>query len=194
MLGHDEPACDDRFTALQRTTLEDGAWVDIARGWLTGHATLFDHFADHAPWRKEERVMYDSKIEVPRLVASLGPEDDTPPIVATMRRALDRRYETSFSRTSLAYYRDGRDSVAWHGDYVARKMETALVATVSLGSPRNFLLRKTGGGPSISFPLGHGDLVVMGGTCQRTYQHAIPKVARAAARIALMYRPVWKEP
>lgn len=60
-----------------------------------------------------------------------------------------------------------------------------------VGAPRKFLLRRAGGGPSRSLTLGWGDLLVMGGTCQRTYQHAIPKVARAAPRIALMFRPKW---
>jgi alkylated DNA repair dioxygenase AlkB len=110
-----------------------------------------------------------------------------------MRRALDRRYATAFERISLAYYRDGRDSVAWHGDYVARRMETALVATVSVGAPRRFLLRPHGGGRSIAYSIGWGDLIVMGGTCQRTWQHSVPKVARAEPRIAIMFRPIWQE-
>ena len=82
-------------------------------------------------------------------------------------------------------------SVAFHGDYVAREMDRALVATVSVGAPRRFLMRPTGGGKSIALTLGWGDLLVMGGTCQRTWQHAIPKVKHALPRIAIMFRPVW---
>jgi len=48
-----------------------------------------------------------------------------------------------------------------------------------------------GGGASIPFHLGGGDLLVMGGTCQRTWRHGIPKVAQAGPRIALMFRPSW---
>lgn len=134
--------------------------------------------------------MYDRVVDVPRLFCVL-PSRHAFPVIDRIRAALDAHYDTSFERISLAYYRDGRDSVAWHGDYVGRRMEQALVATVSLGAPRKFLLRETGGGPSISFSLGMGDLIVMGGTCQRTYQHSIPKVARAHPRIALMFRPAW---
>jgi alkylated DNA repair dioxygenase AlkB len=183
------------FAGIERIDLEEGAWLELARGFLRGHARLFDDLVAKVKWRAEERTMYDRLVDVPRLYAQLSPKQTEQfPIIDEMRAALDARYATSFERVSLGYYRDGRDSVAWHGDYVARRMDDALVATVSLGDPRKFLLRKTGGGPSIAIPLGLGDLIVMGGTCQRTYQHAIPKVARAGARIALMYRPVWGDP
>ena len=93
-----------------------------------------------------------------------------------------------------ALYRSGNDSVAWHGDCLARRMAQALVATLSLGAERKFLLRKTGGGESTRLFLRSGDLVVTDGTCQRTHQHSIPKTsARAEPRIALMYRPIWRE-
>ena len=70
-------------------------------------------------------------------------------------------------------------------------MISAVVATVSLGAARKFLVKPTAGGSSRSFALGGGDLVVMGGSCQRTWRHAIPKVASAEPRIALMFRPSW---
>src|SRR5262249_49454864 len=100
---------------------------------------------------------------------------------------------TDFCRVSVACYRDGCDSVAWHGDQVARQLDEALVATVSVGAPRKFLLRKREGGRSLSFALGCGDLLVMGGTCQRTYQDSIPKVAYGEPRIAIMFRPSWDQ-
>jgi len=187
------PNIDERFTTVERITLEHGAWLDVARGWLTGHGQVFDLLVARVAWRSESRVMYDRTVEVPRQYAVLSDGAQIHPVLETMRSALDRRYATSFERLSVALYRDGRDSVAWHGDYVARRMPQALVATVSVGSPRKFLLRPTGGGRSIAISLGWGDLLVMGGSCQRTYQHAIPKIARAAGpRIAIMYRPKWK--
>ena len=108
-----------------------------------------------------------------------------------MRVAISARYGEEFVRTTAALYRDGRDSVAFHGDTTAREMDRALVATVSLGEPRRFLMKPTVGGASIAFPAGRGDLIVMGGTAQRTWRHAIPKVAHAGSRIALMFRPAW---
>lgn len=136
--------------------------------------------------------MYDRNVEVPRLHAVLEGQP-MPPVLEHMRSALDARYGAAFVRTSVALYRDGRDSVAWHGDFPARRMpEDTFVATVSLGAPRTFLIRRKGGGPSRSWSLGGGDLLVMGGACQRTHEHSVPKVASAAPRIALMYRPVWE--
>jgi alkylated DNA repair dioxygenase AlkB len=122
-----------------------------------------------------------------------GLPDDGPghPLLDRIRALLSERYGTDFPRISLGYYRDGTDSVAWHGDRVARTLPEALVATVSLGGPRRFLLRPRGGGRSIAFSLGLGDLFVMGGACQRTWQHAVPKVKQALPRVAVMFRPVW---
>ncbi len=137
--------------------------------------------------------MYERVVEVPRLHAVLPADGDGHAVLASIRRALDARYATAFERVSLAFYRNGEDSVAWHGDYVARRLPEALVATVSVGAPRRFLLRPHGGGRSIALELGWGDLIVMGGSCQRTYQHCIPKSARAEPRIAIMFRPIWDD-
>jgi len=145
-------------------------------------------------WRSERRVMYDEIVDVPRLVASVPDDGAGHPLLGRIRASLSAHYREDFQRLSLGYYRNGDDSVAWHGDYVARKLPTALVATVSLGGPRRFLLRPRAGGVSIPFSLGHGDLFVMGGSCQRTWQHALPKVSSAVPRLAIMYRPIWREP
>ena len=189
----DAPQIDTTFADVRRIALEHGAWLDVVRGWLRGEGELARVLRARVAWRSEERVMYDRTVEVPRQYAALDQAAPIHPVLTAMRGALDARYATMFERLSVALYRDGRDSVAWHGDYVARKMPEALVATVSVGAPRRFLVRPTGGGRSIALSLGWGDLLVMGGTCQRTHQHAIPKVAHADPRIAIMFRPVWKE-
>ena len=188
-----EPSVEALPASLERIELDDGAWLDVARGWLRGEAALFELLRARVAWRSERRVMYEQTVDVPRQIAVA--DDATPlhPVLDDMRRALERHYETPFPRLSFAYYRDGRDSVAWHGDYVARNLQEALVATISVGAPRRFLLRPAAGGPSRALSLGWGDLVVMGGTCQRTYRHAIPKVAHADPRIAIMFRPQWPD-
>jgi alkylated DNA repair dioxygenase AlkB len=193
LFGHEAPAIDLSFATLERTTLEHGAWIDVARGWLSGHGQLFSSLLAETRWRADDRVMYDRQVDVPRLYAPAPTRGAAAAQLQAMRAALDARYATSFERVTLALYRDGRDSVAFHGDYIARRMDEALVATVSVGAPRRFLLRPTGGGRSHAFSCGWGDLLVMGGSCQRTYQHAIPKVAHADPRIAIMFRPIWHE-
>jgi alkylated DNA repair dioxygenase AlkB len=184
---------DRELSSLERLELERGAWLDLARGWLGGDAALFDLLRRRVPWRSEQRVMYERTVDVPRQIAVLEEAANLHPVLEEMRAALDAHYDTRFERLSVALYRDGRDSVAWHGDRIARRMPEALVATVSVGAPRKFLLRPTGGGESVQLALGWGDLLVMGGSCQRTYQHSIPKVARAEPRIAIMFRPVWSQ-
>jgi len=138
-------------------------------------------------------MMYDREVDVPRLFAIFPDDGPGHPILDPIRQALSEHYQEELARVTAAWYRDGRDSVAWHGDTVARKMEQALVATVSVGAPRKFLLRPHGGGRSHAMTLGWGDLLVMGGTCQRTWQHSVPKVAQAEPRIAIMFRPRWQE-
>ena len=202
-------AFDPAFRSLSRRELSDGAWLEYAPGWVSGHDALFDQLEQALAWRTERRHMYDRLVDTPRLLAGV-PRDG---IVEDMRRALSQRYREEFVRTTAALYRDGSDSVAFHGDTTARDMDQALVATVSLGQPRRFLLKPTAGGASteprrdsaallagsesrlaIAYELGRGDLIVMGGTCQRTWRHGIPKVAHAAGpRIALMFRPSWSE-
>ncbi len=135
--------------------------------------------------------MYDRTVVTPRLIAVLPDDGPGHPLLEAMQRSLSQRYRQRFERVSLALYRDGRDSVAFHGDRVARTLPNALVATVSLGAPRRFLMRPHGGGSSNAWNLGWGDLFVMGGDCQRTWQHAVPKVAHADPRISVMFRPRW---
>ena len=178
---------DAGFAAIERRALADGAWVEYQPGWVAGHDALFDELERELSWFSEKRQMYERVVMTPRLLARVPKEG----IVEEMRRALSVRYGEDFVRTTAALYRDGRDSVAFHGDTTARDMERALVATVSIGQPRRFLLKPTEGGASITYQLGRGDLIVMGGTCQRTYRHAIPKLAHAGPRIAIMFRPAW---
>jgi alkylated DNA repair dioxygenase AlkB len=194
LLGHDEPAFDSSFAKIERTRLARGAFVDYASGLISGHAALFEHLLSTTAWRSAEEQMYDRVVAVPRLLALLPQDGPGHPLLDALGAALSRRYGQQLTRTTLALYRDGRDSVAWHGDRVARRMDEALVATVSLGGPRRFLLRPYGGGASLAWSLGLGDLLVMGGSCQRTWQHAIPKLAHAEPRIAIMFRPSWAEP
>jgi alkylated DNA repair dioxygenase AlkB len=191
LFGGGAPAVDASFAGLRRVALDPTAWVEHAPAWVTGHEAVLEHLVRTTTWSQPRREMYERMVDVPRLVAALPDDGPGHPVLEDMRRALARRYGVELPHVSLGYYRDGRDSVAWHGDYVAREMDEALVATVSLGEPRRFLLRPKGGGRSVSFMLGWGDLFVMGGSTQRTWQHAVPKVAHANPRVAVMFRPTW---
>jgi alkylated DNA repair dioxygenase AlkB len=182
---------------IERRPLTDGAWVDVLPGWLTGADTLFRRLAGRVPWQAERRQMYDRVVDVPRLLAFYREGDALPdPILDEARDALSAHYAEElgepFRTAGLCYYRDGRDSVAWHGDRNGRGgTEDTMVAILSVGAARPLLLRPRGGGLIYRYSLGHGDLVVMGGSCQRTWEHAIPKTANTIGpRISIQFRPL----
>jgi alkylated DNA repair dioxygenase AlkB len=180
----------------ERTSLSEGAWVELRRNWVSGSDGLFDHLSEAVPWRAERRRMYDRVLDVPRLVSFYDENEPLPdPTLAAMRGALSEEYWPElgepFRTVGLCLYRDGNDSVAWHGDTIGRGSTVdTLVAIVSLGAPRSFLLRPRGGGPSRHFEVGRGDLLVMGGSCQRTWEHSVPKRSRVdGPRISIQFRP-----
>jgi alkylated DNA repair dioxygenase AlkB len=181
---------------VRRATLAHGAWIDLRPGWLTGADELFSRLAREVPWHAERRQMYDREVDVPRLLSFYDESDQLPdPILVQARSALSAHYARQlrepFRTAGLCYYRDGRDSVTWHGDTIGRgSTEDTLVAIISVGTPRTLLLRPRGGGPALRHLLGHGDLLVMGGSCQRTWEHAIPKTAKPVGpRISIQLRP-----
>ncbi len=184
--------------AIRRTALARGAWVDLRPGWLTGADQLFSRLARDVPWHAERRQMYEREVDVPRLLSFYDEADPLPDLVLTQARsALTAHYELElgepFRTAGLCFYRDGRDSVAWHGDTIGRgSTEDTMVAIISVGAPRALLLRPRGGGggQTVRHVLGHGDLLVMGGSCQRTWEHAIPKTAKPVGpRISIQFRP-----
>ncbi|MFE5190824.1 alpha-ketoglutarate-dependent dioxygenase AlkB [Streptomyces sp. NPDC056628] len=185
------------LSGIRRTRLTHGAWIDVLPGWLSGADALFERLAAEVPWRAERRTMYDQVVDVPRLLSFYGAGDALPhPVLDEAREALSAHYAGElgepFTTAGLCYYRDGRDSVAWHGDRIGRgARRDTMVAILSVGAPRDLLLRPVhGGGDTVRRPLGHGDLIVMGGSCQRTWEHAVPKTARATGpRISVQFRP-----
>lgn len=194
----DVPRFGDLHTTGRRT-LTDGAWVDLRPGWISGSTILFDRLTERAHWRAERRQMYDRVVDVPRLVATYHHAPDFPdPALMEARDRLTDHYSDElpegFATAGLCLYRDGTDSVAWHGDRIGRGATTdTMVAIVSLGSPRTLLLRPRGGGRSLRFVVGSGDLLVMGGSCQRTWEHCVPKASGVGPRISVQFRPpgVW---
>jgi alkylated DNA repair dioxygenase AlkB len=187
--------------APERVSLSRGAWVDVQRGWLAGSSTLFSRLAERVPWRAERRRMYDRTVDVPRLLCFYGADDTLPdPALMACRDALSAHYAAElgepFVTAGLCFYRDGGDSVAWHGDRIGRgAREDTMVAILSLGEARSLQLRPRGGARDgepggTRYNLGHGDLLVMGGSCQRTWEHAVPKTARSTGpRISVQFRP-----
>jgi alkylated DNA repair dioxygenase AlkB len=181
---------------LQRTTLTAGAWIDFRPNWLTGGDEVFQSLLTEVPWRAERRQMYDRMVDVPRLTRFYAEREPLPhPILDRARDDLSRHYRAElgedFATAGMCLYRDGRDSVAWHADDRGHgRYRDTMVAILSLGSPRQLLLRPRSGGTSIRRTLAHGDLLVMGGSCQRSWLHAVPKTARSVGpRMSVQFRP-----
>jgi len=192
---------DSLFEHTERRQLGDGAFIEMRAGWLSGDPSveegLLEALLSTVPWRAERRSMYDRVVDVPRLVSfhDLTVDEPPHPAVARLRRRLNDIYAGElgepFTTVGLCCYRDGSDSVAWHGDTIGRSSsEDTMVAIVSLGATRTFALRPRGGGASLRLPQAHGDLLVMGGSCQRTWEHAVPKTsAPTGPRVSMQFRP-----
>lgn len=189
------------FDHSERRDLGCGAWIETRSGWLDGADSMFEELLSAVSWRAERRRMYDRVLDVPRLVSfyDLTTEAGPHPVVARLRRRLNDIYAGElgepFTSAGFCLYRDGSDSVAWHGDTIGRsRTQDTMVAIVSLGATRMFAMRpRCEGGarrPTLRLPQSHGDLLVMGGSCQRTWEHAVPKTsAPVGPRISIQFRP-----
>jgi alkylated DNA repair dioxygenase AlkB len=187
LLGRERPALPASFERARRVELDAASFLEYVPGFVCGHATLFEELERAMSWRSERRVMYDREVDVPRLLASVPEDGPAHPVLAEAAARLSARYAVELDAITLALYRDGNDSVAWHADHV-RDPRQSLVAIISLGTPRKFMLRPNGGATAIVQGFGHGDLLVMGGACQAGFQHCIPKTKRADPRMAVMFR------
>lgn len=188
------PGFDSRLDGLARRDLGDGAWVDYLPHWLCGHEAVYRDLVRCADWKHERRLMYERAVDVPRLTAPAPTQGNSATLLNALSATLAAHYDVRFGGISLAWYRDGKDSVAPHGDRIGRRCDDTVVAIVSVGAPRRFVLRPLAGGRSLTFAPGWGDLLVMGGCCQRTWLHGVPKLARADPRISIQLRATHPEP
>jgi alkylated DNA repair dioxygenase AlkB len=194
LFGALERDVDATFRSTERIELDERSWIDLQRGWLTGADSVFDELLDVVPLRQRTNVkMYDRLVDEPRMSAWWhvdGGQPEPLPILSEMRELLSLRYAEGFDSIGFNLYRDGRDSVAWHGDRHRHLASNPIVAIVSVGSPRPLRLRPRGGGTSLSWDLGDGDLFVMGGACQHDWEHTVPKVRHAGPRLSITFRNV----
>ncbi len=185
------PGIDRSFSGLTRIQLDATSWVDHLPGWVSAADELFAHLLADVEWGQRSRRMYDRTVDEPRLTSWWRASSGCPlqpSVLEEMRSSLSSRYGVELDSMGLNLYRDGRDSVAWHGDRIAKEIAEPVVAIVSVGEPRRFLLRPRQGRDRRTFLLGRGDLLVTGGACQRRWEHAVPKVAAAGPRISITFR------
>ena len=186
-----EATFDEAYAGVQRIALDRDSWVDHAEGWVRGADALFEVVLATLQWKQRTRWMYQRRVKEPRLTAPWSAGSGVPlepPLLEAMRMSLSERYGVRFDSVGFNLYRNGRDSVAWHRDHIRPEIEEPIIALVSLGERRRFLLRPRGGGASLPFALGRGDLFVTGGRANRDWEHAVPKSARAGPRISVAFR------
>jgi alkylated DNA repair dioxygenase AlkB len=183
---------DGSFAALEHRVLDDRCWIDYAPDWLSGADGVYSDLVELLDWRQRTVTMYERRLAEPRLTWwwGGGPDDGAEPlpVLGHARRALSEHYAVSLDTIGFNWYRDGNDSVAWHGDLRGPRLAECTVAIVSVGDRRPFRLRPRAGGSSIGYDLGRGDLLVMGGACQHRWQHSVPKVRSAGPRISITLR------
>ncbi len=190
-LTREPPSVDPGFAGARRTALSRGAWVDHVGAWVRGADDLLADVLTRASWRQRVVTMHGRLVAEPRLHAWFGTDPHDPtvsPVLGAIADALHTRYGREFTHLGAALYRDGRDSVAWHGDRIPHEVVDPMVAIVSLGERRVLRMRPKGGGPSQPFALHGGDLLVMGGTSQRTWEHSVPKTASSGPRLSVQFR------
>src|SRR5262249_41076544 len=163
------PSFDRQFGGLRRHWLDETSWIDLQPRWLDGSDHVFAELVARLPWRQRTVPMYDRPVGEPPPAPGWARGGRWAPFcpLPRGRRALSARYGRWFDSCGCNFYRTGADSVAWHGDRVRFSQEDPIVAIVSVGAPRPFLVRPRGGGHSLSLPLGQGDLMVMGGAAQQ---------------------------
>ena len=198
LFGLCAPDVDADFLEAQRVELDARSWIDFTPGWLSGADGVFDGLLDQLELRQRTNIaMYDAVVAAPRLTAWWH-ADDYPaggptPLLDDIRQLLTARYHRPFDSIGFNLYRDGNDSVAWHGDRHRKYVTDPIVAILSVGHPRPLKLRqrrdKGGSGASRRWDLGHGDLLVMGGACQHEWEHCVPKMRRGVGpRMSITFR------
>lgn len=190
LFGDAQVGVDRSFADLGRRVLDQRCWVDFAPGWLSGADDTFAVLVETLDWQQRTVTMYDRQLPEPRLTSWWTEQSGSEPlaVLGAAREALSARYGVHFDTIGFNWYRDGHDSVAWHGDLRGPQLSEATIAIVSVGARRPFRLRPRAGGRSLSYELGHGDLLVMGGACQHQWQHSVPKVRSAGPRISITFR------
>jgi alkylated DNA repair dioxygenase AlkB len=188
LLGGGEPRVDDR-ARFERITLDDESWIDVGRAWLLGADTLLDALIEQVKWKQGRRPMYERVLDDPRLSRWYSRNDALPhPALGTIGARLDDQLGVPLFGPACNYYRDGADSVAWHADRELRDLTDTRIALLTLGARRPFLIRAKGGGKSRNLLPESGDLLVMGGACQRGWEHSVPKTKYSGPRISCTWR------
>jgi alkylated DNA repair dioxygenase AlkB len=183
----------------ERLWLDETSWVDVVRGWIERPEQVYDALAEKTAWNQGRIFRYDRWVDEPRLGGSWSIGDPVAdPVLVEATRRLQHTYRVRFGGFALQLYRDGRDGQAFHRDRSMRWLDDTVIAVLSLGQQRPWLLRPRANryahdldakGATHDFHPASGDLLVMGGRCQADWEHSVPQVRhRVGPRISLQWR------
>jgi alkylated DNA repair dioxygenase AlkB len=196
---------------VERLNLFDGAWLDVQGGWLAASAAdeLLDTLLRELAWEQRHIVLFGKQVLQPRLIAWAGElpyrysgqtlePRPWPDAARAVLASVNATACVDFNHVLINRYRDGKDSMGYHADAEPELGPDPPVATLSLGASRRFCLRrhdKRSGEPPRSLLLEHGSLLIMGGSCQRHYRHAIPRAEDdLTQRVSLTFRRLLSAP
>jgi alkylated DNA repair dioxygenase AlkB len=183
---------------VQRVDLDPQSWVDVVRDFLPGADQVHDDLMATVRWQQGRVFRYERYIDEPRL-GSWQAGAMTHPALAEAQQWISERYGVPFDGAGLALYRDANDSVGFHRDRELKWLDETVIAVLTLGATRSWLMKPVGPGPaqrdnadlsdSIELMPASGDLIVMGGRSQVSWLHAVPKVSGpCASRISVQWR------
>lgn len=192
-------------------TFEGGGILEYEPNWVDANqaVVLERELRDEIAWRREAIPMFGRMVQQPRLLCFMGDagvryrysgtDHAAMPwhaSVSSMRERLERDTGVRFNSVLLNLYRDGRDSMGWHSDDEPELGDAPVIASVSLGQERRFVLRaRNDKSRKHEMTPASGSLIVMRGTLQRDWQHQVPKTARpVGARINLTFRRILDPP
>jgi alkylated DNA repair dioxygenase AlkB len=169
-------AIDASFATARRTALDAHSWVEVVPGWITGSRTLFTALEASVPWKQHHRELFEQTFLEPRLTAEYRSLRHVPhQALIDAAAALSKHYGVVYDSLWMNLYRNGQDSTGWHRDRFSCRRPDCVVPVLTLGARRQFLLKPRSGGRSIGFTPASGDLIVMGGRCQKDWVHGVPK-------------------
>lgn len=194
---------------MQRIELGEGAYLELTEHWLepADAAATFAALRDEVPWEARAIRVFGRAVMQPRLVHYVGDADAAytysgvrhepsawTPTLAALRARLGAALGIAFNAVLCNLYRDGRDAMGMHRDAEPELGPDPVIASISLGATRRFVLRARGevAPAKLDLWLASGSLLVMRGSTQRHYRHGLPRAnAVRDARINLTFRSVF---
>lgn len=193
----------------ERQNIGHGAWIEYVPDFLVDADRVLESLMAELEWEQRSNLVFGKEVLQPRLCAwagaipykfsgqTLEARSPTPTVVDLSQRVI-QAVPHPFNHVVINHYRTGRDWVAKHADNERELGYRPLIVAISLGSTRRFDLMRKKGRRLVKLQLEHGSLLVMGGACQHTWRHALPKAAAVSEpRLNLTWRqlmgpPGWK--